>query len=125
MKIRKLDNEGDWVYGQSESDYLTQTTQAVGLNILTRLREWYTDCFFNYEAGIDYPTRLSNYNQKDLLDYDVQRIISDTEEVISIDKFESELDVNTRHYMFDVNVICIYSSEAIRLNFNTKDFING
>lgn len=125
MKIRNLDYDGDFSYGHSISDYLIDNGQAVGLNIVTRLREWYKDCFFNLEAGIDYPTRLGSFNQKNLLDDDFQRIIRESQGVVDIIDFTSNLDTKTRHYTFQAQVRHIYSTEILPVIFTTEGLING
>jgi hypothetical protein len=84
MKIRRIDSEGDWDYGHSMSSYYVDNAQSVGLNIVTRLREWYRDCFFAMDKGIDYPTRLGTFNQKDNLDNDLTSYISTEENGITI-----------------------------------------
>ena len=48
MKIRRIDSEGDWDYGHSMSSYYIDNAQSVGLNIITRLREWYQDNMNSY-----------------------------------------------------------------------------
>ena len=109
----------------SERDYLVDNTQAVGLNIVTRLREWLKDCFFNLEAGIDYPTKLGSFYQKKLLDNDIRNIILQSEDVIDITEFESNFDKIKRVYEFNARVLSIYSDETIPIIFNTEDIING
>ena len=123
MKIRRLDSEGDWDYGHSISSYYIDNAQSVGLNILTRLREWYRDCFFAMNKGIDYPTRLGNFNQKDNLDNDIQTTILNSADVIDITDFTSTYDRNTRHYACNVKVLHIYSDEALPIYFNTEGII--
>lgn len=126
MKIRNIDNDNyDFCYGHSESDYLVDNGQAVGLNIVTRLREWYKDCFFNLGAGIDYPTRLGSFNQKEMLDEDFKRVIRNSEGVIDISDFNSNLDRNTRVYSFQVQVSHIYSNEPMPIIFSTEGMLNG
>lgn len=123
MKIRRLDSNGDWDYGHSISSYYIDNAQSVGLNIITRLREWYKDCFFAMDSGIDYPTRLGSFNQKENLDNDIQRIILNSDDVIDITEFDSTFDRNTRHYSFQAKVLHIYSDEALPIYFNTEGII--
>lgn len=123
MKIRRLDSEGDWDYGHSMSSYYIDNAQSVGLNIVTRLREWYRDCFFALDNGIDYPARLGSFNQKDNLDNDIQNIILNSEDVIDITEFNSTFDRNTRHYSCEAQVLHIYSDEALPIYFNTEGIV--
>ena len=123
MKIRRLDGEGDWDFGHSQSSYYIDNAQSVGLNIITRLREWYRDCFFNLEAGIDYPTRLGSFNQKENLDNDIQYIILNSQDVVDITSFTSTYSRETRVYTCEANVLHIYSDEALPIYFNTEGIV--
>lgn len=123
MKIRRLDSEGDWDYGHSISSYYIDNAQSVGLNVLTRLREWYRDCFFDMEKGIDYPTRLGSFNQKENLDNDIQSIIMNSANVVDITEFDSTYDRDTRYYTFKAQVLHIYSDEALPIYFSTEGII--
>lgn len=123
MKIRRIDSEGDWDYGHSQSSYYVDNAQAVGLNIITRLREWYRDCFFAMDKGIDYPTRLGSFNQKENLDNDIQNIILNSADVVDITSFESTYSRDTRAYTCKAQVLHIYSDEALPIYFNTEGII--
>lgn len=123
MKIRRLDSEGDWDYGHSMSSYYVDNAQSVGLNVLTRLREWYRDCFFAMQNGIDYPTRLGSFNQKENLDNDIQSIILNSQDVIDITEFDSTFNRDSRHYKCTAKVLHIYSDEALPIYFNTEGII--
>jgi hypothetical protein len=123
MKIRRIDSEGDWDYGHSMSSYYVDNAQSVGLNIVTRLREWYRDCFFAMDKGIDYPTRLGSFNQKENLDNDIQSVIMNSQDVVDITEFDSTFDRNTRHYSCQAKVLHIYSDEALPIYFNTEGII--
>jgi hypothetical protein len=123
MKIRRIDSEGDWDYGHSMSSYYVDNAQSVGLNIVTRLREWYRDCFFAMDKGIDYPTRLGTFNQKENLDNDIQSVIMNSQDVVDITSFESTYSRETRIYTFKALVLHIYSDEALPIYFNTEGII--
>jgi hypothetical protein len=123
MKIRRIDSEGDWDYGHSMSSYYVDNAQSVGLNIVTRLREWYRDCFFAMDKGIDYPTRLGSFNQKENLDNDIQSIILNSADVVDITSFESTYSRDTRAYTCKAQVLHIYSNEALPIYFNTEGII--
>lgn len=53
MIVRALDINGDWTFGRSKADYLSEK-KAVAQMIRTRLKSFLGDCFFDLEAGIDW-----------------------------------------------------------------------
>ena len=53
MRVRAIDDDGDWFFGKGQNDYKTQKS-GVAQEIRTRLSSFYGDCFFDTEAGIDW-----------------------------------------------------------------------
>lgn len=91
MKIRRNDDNGDWTFGHSLTNFYQDNDAAVGQKIKTRLQEWRNDCFFNQEAGIDRRVRMGQRGQRNLLDEDIRKIILDTEEVIALTEYSSSI----------------------------------
>ena len=118
MRIRNIDNNNDWRFGKSLSDYV-RDAYAVGLDIKLRIQEWYNDCFFDLQKGIDWETRLGYKNQKDLLDADIYTIASNVEGVLSIYDFNSMLD--GRRYKCSFMVYQQYSTESIPVRFDSEE----
>ena len=122
MRIRNLDSNGDWTFGQSLSNYV-QNEYAVALDIKMRLREWYGDCFFALQNGIPWRERLGSFNQKELLDRDILNTIQNTQGVLNVFDFVSSTD--GRRYRAQCIVYTEYSTELLPLDINSEDFING
>ena len=118
MRIRNIDNNNDWRFGKGLSDYV-RDAYAVGLDIKLRIQEWYNDCFFDLQKGIDWETRLGYKNQKDLLDTDIYTIASNVEGVLSIYDFNSMLD--GRRYKCSFMVYQQYSTESIPVRFDSEE----
>lgn len=73
MRFRGLDSNGDWVFGKGRNSYL-KGNEALMMNIKTRLLEFYNDCFFDMQKGIDWWTLMGGKDLKKIL-VDVQRTI--------------------------------------------------
>lgn len=121
MRIRNLEKNGDWSFGQSQSNYV-RNQYAVNLDIKMRLREWFGDCFFALQNGIPWRERLGNHNQKKLLDNDILNTIKNTEGVLNVFDFTSSTD--GRRYLAQCKVYTRYSDETIPLRINSEDYIN-
>ena len=122
MRVRNIDKKNDWKWGHSNSDYVREA-YAVALDIKLKIQEWYQDCFFAEQNGIDWKTRLGSHNQKELLDEDIQRIASSVEGVISVFAFNSF--VNSRRYRCSFQVYQSYSTDVLPINFDSEEIING
>ena len=80
MRVRGLDENGDWLFGSGKSSYKVSEI-ALAQNIKTRLLEWKTDCFFNNDAGVDWKNRLGKPNEIPLLKEEIKTVILKTEGV--------------------------------------------
>lgn len=57
MKVRAIDERGDWDFGKGRQSYKTDLNAIMQLNI-THIRSWYLNCFFDLQAGIDWKNLL-------------------------------------------------------------------
>lgn len=107
MIIRATDENGDWVYGKGKNDY-KKNRDALIEHLKTRLKSWKYDCFFAEQDGVDYKNFLDR-GTKTFLDNDVKRIILQTEGVLRINTFESEIS-DDREFSANVNIFTIYGN---------------
>lgn len=117
MRIRNVDNNWDWQFGHSKLDY-SRNLNAVSFDIQMRLKEFWQDCFFNLEQGIDWLTRLGSHNQKQLLDQDILDTAQSVEGVLNIFNFTSQ--VIGRRYTCQFDVYTSYSTETTTINFESE-----
>lgn len=113
MIIRALDDNKDWTYGKGKNDYL-RDVPAISLNVETRLREWKGDCFFALTNGVDYNNFL-DIGTKDFLDRDIKRVIIQSEGVLKIKSYESEIDRETRDFSANVTILTIFGSAKVTI----------
>ena len=89
MRFRNLDNNGDWCFGKGRNSYL-KDNEALMMNIKTRLLEFYQDCFWDMEKGIDWWRLLGGKDLKKIL-VDVQNTILKSYQVKRIVKLDYSL----------------------------------
>jgi hypothetical protein len=106
MKIRNIDSNGDWIFGLGINSYKSNN-DAIELNLKTRLLEWKNDCFFNIDAGIDWPNLSKSQS---ILEVNIKTIIAETDGVVSIDSFTTS--VTDRTLIVNFTVTTIYSSQS-------------
>lgn len=57
MIVRGITGDGSWLFGKGRNDY-KRSKEAIAQNIKTRLKSFLGDCFFDLNAGIDWPNLL-------------------------------------------------------------------
>lgn len=123
MKIRAIDNDGDWTFGQGLSSYKSDQ-DALKQNLKTRLMEWVGDCFFAASAGIDWATRL-NPNQQTLLMQDVRSLILKTEGVVELIDLDFSFENRTLTMNYSIKTIYSPSVKALIEDSVTVGSPNG
>ena len=116
MKVRNLDKNGDWQFGQSQYNY-TKRQSAIILDIKMRLKEWYNDCFFALQNGIPWQIRLGYKNQKEMLDNDILTTVKETEGVLNVFNFSSSLDTAARRYIASMSIYTEYGQREFEFEF--------
>lgn len=119
MRIRKNDRNNDWTFGNSQNTFFVDNSVAVAQDLKTKIQEWKGDFFANLQAGIDWKTRLGYRGQKAQLDKDLQKIITDNENVISLNSFESYVDGRT--YTANFSYFDRFSAEIQEISINVGE----
>ena len=104
-------NAGDWRFGHGFQDYLIET-EAIKLNITTRLRCFINDCFFDAEMGLDWWNLLGS---KDVnkISMDIRRVILESEGVTAITDMQLVRDIGERALTITYKIDTLYS-EAVQ-----------
>lgn len=96
MIYRKLDENGDYSFGNKLADFLVNSPDAVAQAVKTRLMLWQGEWFANINSGTPYDTRILGNNTLPLYDQAVREVIAGTQGVVSIVDYASYYDSNSR-----------------------------
>lgn len=83
MKVRAIDEKGDWDFGKGRQSYKQELDAIMQLNI-THIRSWYLDCFFDMTAGIDWKNLLGNKRTENKIKNAVRRELLKIEGVTGV-----------------------------------------
>ena len=100
MRFRNISTDGDWVFGKGRNSFL-QNTDALMMNIKTRLLCFLNDCFFDTEAGIDWWNLLGAKDKKSLI-ASIQRVVLRSSQVKKIVNLDYVL--NNRQFSIQLSV---------------------
>lgn len=107
MQYRKIDENGDYVFGNNQGDYLSDTA-AIGQAIATKLRMLYGEWFEDVSVGLPYFQsmlgQVSNDQIKRVLSMSVTQALQDMEDVQGIKSITIDYDNVNRILKMQVDV---------------------
>lgn len=104
MIFRGSTSTGDWDWGRGKQSYLTGV-YAIMKNIETRLKTFYSECFFNNDFGVPWFQLLGQKDTTPIL-YTLRDQVLDCYGVLSVNNVEFSLDA-------DRNILITYSIDTI------------
>lgn len=113
MRYRKLNDDGDMVFGHGADDYYRDQAEAVAQSILTRLRLWRAEWYLDTADGTPYVQEIFGRNTESKAARAIRKRILDTEGVKTIVDFNASLDRDTRKAIFTVTVDTDYGEVTI------------
>lgn len=116
IRVRALDANGDWTFGQGRNNYLTGNL-AIGQNIRTRCLSFLGDCFFDQGAGIDWFSYLGGKDQLGL-NLAISAAILNTTGVLGLNQVSINLNAPTRVLSVSYQVTTIYSVLSGSFNYD-------
>ncbi len=110
MIFRSLTPLGDWTFGNGIQNYATEQN-AISLDILTALKVFLGECFWDTSAGVDWWNLIGGKDQVNLL-LQCRQVISSREGVTKINSVNAHLDRTTRRLAVSFSVDTIYSKNT-------------
>lgn len=118
MRVRAIDEDGDWVFGTGKASYRSNN-DAIAQNIQTRLNSFLGNCFFSLGDGIDWFNLLGNANLTSL-NLAITATILNTTGVTALIQFSSNLDAKTRNFTVSYIVQTTFSLISGNFIFNSS-----
>lgn len=115
IRVRKLDENWDPVYGNGQNDYLFDGNAVVQI-IEQRLRLWLGEWWENLDEGLPMWQKILGVKgtSKAIVDRLIQKRISGTKYVTGIESFESVFDIETRSYECLAKVYTEFGTVIVR-----------
>lgn len=96
MRIRKVDESGDYVFGHGVADFHVDVPDGPALLAMERLRLWLRDWYQDTTDGTPYRERVLGRHTETVRDLVLRARILGTEGVRAITAYDAALDPNTR-----------------------------
>ncbi|AOF54425.1 hypothetical protein BKG91_09345 [Rodentibacter caecimuris] len=110
MRVRRLDKNHDWTFGQGFVNYASES-EAIAQNVQTRLLSFANDWFLDLNHGLPWLEQMGhNVNLSDW-EIRIKRHVLQTEGVIKITEYESIFDPDTRQLKITISYQDIYGQQ--------------
>jgi len=114
MKYRRLDENGDYVFGQGDGNFYKDQPEAVAQAIDTRLRliegEWFLDKY----AGTQYNSKILGAGTINSYDLAIQQRIIGTPGFQQMTDYKSGVDQNTRNAQVICTIDTLYGPATVQ-----------
>jgi hypothetical protein len=135
MRVRQLSSTGDFVFGQSQQNFLVDSPAAVAQVVKTNLRLWLGEWYLNLNDGTPYPEGVLGYHSQATADATIQNQILSIEVIVSstnvpagsvpgqlipavtdIASYTSSINTGTRAYSAETTLNTVYGPTPLQLN---------
>jgi hypothetical protein len=114
MKYRRLDSNGDYVFGQGDSNFIQNTPATVGQAVKTRLQLQQGEWFLDTSIGTPYNSSVMGTGTISLYDSVIQSVILETPGVTGISAYASGVDPYSRNASITCTIDTIYGQTTLQ-----------
>lgn len=114
MRYRKLDADGDYVFGGQQADFLTNEPEAVAQAVLTRLRLLRGEWFLDVTEGMPWATDVLGKYTGGTYDAAIRQCILGTRGVAEMTGYASAVDAETRALTVAATINTIYGTITVQ-----------
>jgi hypothetical protein len=93
IRYRRLDENGDYVFGRGSTQFYVDQTEAVAQAVDTRLALWVGQWFLNLSEGMPWRQSVVGRQRKAVADAAIRDRIARTLGVLGITDYDSHLDL--------------------------------
>lgn len=95
-RYRKLDDDGDMVFGNNAADFLVDSPEMVAQSVMTRLMLSTGQWFLDITEGTPYSTAILGVRTSPYYDQAIKQRVLETDGVTEIVQYASNVNKNTR-----------------------------
>ena len=115
MKIRKLDANNDFVFGQDSDNFYIDVPEAPAQLVLTTLRLWTGEWFLDLTAGIPYLNGVLQNTSSEEYDFVIKTAIVSVQGVSALPNYQSIYDGQTRNLTINATISTLYGLTPITI----------
>lgn len=116
MRVRIMSSSGDYTFGNGQMDFYRDVPEGVGQIIKTGLLLWLGEWYLNTAVGMPWLEGVLGKHGQTTADTTIQDQILNTQGVVNIQSFSSEIDPDTRQYSAQAKVNTLYGVTQVQLD---------
>ena len=109
-RVRRLDKNHDWTFGQGFSNYATES-DAIAQNVQTRLWSFVNDWFLDLEHGLPWLEQMGRGVNMADWEIKIKRYVLETEGVSKITDYQANFDPDSRKLTISIDYQDIYGQQ--------------
>ncbi|MDC9598929.1 hypothetical protein [Xenorhabdus anantnagensis] len=109
MRVRRLDNNHDWTFGNGRSDYAIKS-EAIAQSVQTRLLSLFNDWFLNPDHGVRWFDYLRKNPNLMTMESELKTTVLNADGVTEITRFDIQLNENRKTTVI-IEYIDIYGNK--------------
>lgn len=114
MRYRKLDQNGDFVFGAGAGNFYKDQPEAVGQAVKTRLGLIEGEWFLDVTVGTPYNSKILGAGKVPTYDSAIQAVILGTPGVTGIVSYSSYVDPTTRAAQVNCTLNTLYGQTSVQ-----------
>lgn len=114
-RVRKLSPSGDYLFGNSLSDFYINEPAVVGQNVETRLLLWLGEWYLDISQGTPYMQGILGKYSQEQADTIIQDEVLSTDGVVGIQNYQSIFDPDNRQLSINFNLDTIYGPTEVQI----------
>lgn len=113
MRYRKLDQNGDYQFGNGGADFWKDQPEAVAQSVQTRLFLFRGEWFLDSTEGMTWKTEVLGVRTANTRDPAIRRRVLGTTGVKAITAYSSNLNRDTRAFSVNLTIDTIYGAATV------------
>lgn len=115
MRYRKLDADGDYVFGGQQADFYKDVPEAVAQAVLTRLRLYRGEWFLDITEGTPLDQIIGKYTAG-TYDAAIRQRILGTQGVTALAAYSSDFNPDTRKLSVSATITTQYGGDPVQID---------
>lgn len=114
MRYRKLDENGDMLFGNEQADFWRDVPEAPAQAVMTRLRLWVGEWFLDVTQGTPYQQAILGAQTAETVEPAIRRRILGTDGVTTIESFNMVKNPDQRRVTINAVVNTEYGAATVQ-----------